>query len=74
MLRAIKLTIVIVEGYHCYKIHTEFYLVVLSQGEIIGDRCGFRCNRSTADQIFCIYRILEKKKNGRIMGQYISCI
>jgi hypothetical protein len=22
---------------------------------------GFRCNRSTADQIFCIHQILEKK-------------
>ncbi|KAJ4441160.1 hypothetical protein ANN_11011 [Periplaneta americana] len=30
--------------------------------EIIGDhRCGFRRNRSTIDQIFCIRQILEKK-------------
>ena len=30
--------------------------------EIIGDRqCGFRHNRSTADHIFCIRQILEKK-------------
>jgi hypothetical protein len=30
--------------------------------EIIGDhQCGFRCNRSTTDQIFCIRQILEKK-------------
>jgi hypothetical protein len=30
--------------------------------EIIGDhQCGFQCNRSTTDQIFCIYQILEKK-------------
>ena len=30
--------------------------------EIIGDRqCGFQCNRSTTDHIFCIYQILEKK-------------
>jgi len=30
--------------------------------EIIGDhQCGFRCNRSTIDHIFCIRRILEKK-------------
>jgi hypothetical protein len=29
--------------------------------EIMGDhQCGFRCNRSTTDQIFCI-QILEKK-------------
>jgi hypothetical protein len=30
--------------------------------EIIGDhQCGFRYNRSTTDQIFCIRLILEKK-------------
>ena len=30
--------------------------------EIIGDhQCGFRCNRSTIDHIFCIHQILEKK-------------
>jgi sorting nexin-29 len=30
--------------------------------EIIGDhQCGFRCNRSITDQIFCICQILETK-------------
>jgi hypothetical protein len=30
--------------------------------EIIGDhQCGFRSNRSTTDQIFCIHQTLEKK-------------
>ena len=30
--------------------------------EVIGDhQCGFRCNRSTTDHIFCIRQILEKK-------------
>jgi len=29
--------------------------------EIIGDhQCGFRCNRSTADHVFCIHQMLEK--------------
>ena len=31
--------------------------------EVIGDhQCGFRSNRSTTDHIFCIYQILEKKR------------
>ena len=30
--------------------------------EVTGDhQCGFRCNRSTTDHIFCIRQILEKK-------------
>jgi hypothetical protein len=30
--------------------------------EVIGDhQCGFRRNRSTTDQIFCIRQILENK-------------
>jgi hypothetical protein len=30
--------------------------------EITGDnQCGFRCNRSNTDQIFCIRQILEEK-------------
>jgi hypothetical protein len=39
--------------------------------EIIGDhRCGFKSNRSTTDQIFCIRRTMDK--NGSTMRQYIS--
>jgi hypothetical protein len=30
--------------------------------EIVGDhKCGFQCNRSTIDQVFCIRQILENK-------------
>jgi hypothetical protein len=39
--------------------------------EIIGDhQCGFRRNKSTTDQIFCIRQIL--KRNGSTKRQYIS--
>jgi hypothetical protein len=30
--RAIKLTVVIIMGYHCYQLHTKFYPVSFSQG------------------------------------------
>jgi hypothetical protein len=47
-----------------YKILSNILLSRLSPyvDEIIGDhQCGFRCKRSTTDQIFCICQILEKK-------------
>jgi hypothetical protein len=56
-----------------YKILSKIPLLQLSPyvDEIIGDhQCGFRCNISTTDQIFCIPQILEK--NGSTMRQYIS--
>jgi hypothetical protein len=56
-----------------YKILSNILLSQLSPyiGEIMGDhQCGFRHNRSTTDQIFCIHQILEKI--GSTMRQYIS--
>jgi hypothetical protein len=56
-----------------YKILSNILLSRLSPyiGEIIGDhQCGFRRNRSIAEQIFCIRQILEK--SGSTMRQYIS--
>jgi hypothetical protein len=47
-----------------YKIVPNILLSRLSPyiDEIIGDhQCGFRYNRSTTDQIFCIRQILGKK-------------
>jgi hypothetical protein len=47
-----------------YKILSNIFLSRLSPyvDDIIGDhQCGFRRNRSTTDQIFCICQILEKK-------------
>jgi hypothetical protein len=43
--------------------------------KIIGDHlCGFRCSRSTTDQIFCIHQILEKKweVNGTVHQIFID--
>ncbi|KAJ4435513.1 hypothetical protein ANN_18129 [Periplaneta americana] len=47
-----------------YKILSNIFLRRLTPyvDEIIGDhQCGFRRNRSTIDQIFCIRQIMEKK-------------
>jgi hypothetical protein len=47
-----------------YKILSNILLSRLCpyKDEIIGDhQCGFRRNRLTTDQIFCIHQILEKK-------------
>jgi hypothetical protein len=47
-----------------YKILSNILLsrLVPYTDEIIGDhQCGFRRNRSTTDQIFCIHQILETK-------------
>jgi hypothetical protein len=30
--RAIKLTVAVIVGYHCYQLHTKFYSVSFSQG------------------------------------------
>jgi hypothetical protein len=43
--------------------------------EIIGDhQCGFRHNRSTTDQIFYIWQILEKKReyNGTVHQLFVD--
>ena len=47
-----------------YKIFSNilFSRLIPYAEEVIGDhQCGFRCNRSTTDHIFCIRQILEKK-------------
>jgi hypothetical protein len=54
---AIKLTVVIIEGYHCYKIRTKLYRMFFSQGD---RHCRIRHNRSTTDPIFCSRQLLEK--------------
>jgi hypothetical protein len=52
-------TIVIIEAYHCYQLHTQFLSSILFSmlspyvDEIIGDhQCGFRRNRSTVNQTY----------------------
>jgi hypothetical protein len=57
--RAMKLTVIIL-GYHCYKLENVIKYPYID--EIVGDhQCGFRRNRSTTDQIFCIRQVLERK-------------
>jgi sorting nexin-29 len=56
-----------------YKILSNMLLsrLIPHMDEIVGEhQCGFRRNRSTTDQIFCIRQILEK--SGSTMRQYIS--
>jgi hypothetical protein len=60
-----------------YKILSNILLSRLTPyvDEIIGDRqCGFRRNRSTNDQIFCIHQVLEKKweYNGTVYKLFID--
>jgi sorting nexin-29 len=60
-----------------YKILSNILLARLTAyvNEIIGDhQCGFRCNRSTTDQIFYIRQILEKKweYNGLVHQLFID--
>jgi hypothetical protein len=60
-----------------YKILSNILLARLTVyvDEIIGDhQCGFRCNQSTTDQIFCIRQILEKKweYNGTVHQLFID--
>jgi hypothetical protein len=59
--RVTKQTVIIIVGYYCYQLHTNV-INCPPLKVIIGDhQCGFRRNRSTTDQIFCICQILEKK-------------
>jgi hypothetical protein len=46
-----------------YKILSDILLYRLTPyvDEIIRDQCGFRCDQSTTEQIFCIRQTLDKK-------------
>jgi len=67
-----KLTVVIIDGYHYYQLHTKCYPIFLqvnSIDKITGEhQCGFQCNRSTIDQVFCDHQILEKKWEYEYIG------
>jgi hypothetical protein len=75
----IKLTVVIIDAYHCCQHNKILSNVLLARlipyaNEIIGyHQCGFRCNRLT-DQIFYIWQILEKKweYNGTVHQLFID--
>jgi hypothetical protein len=79
--RAIKVTTVSVEAEHCCQHHTKFFSNVLVSRltpygeEIVGDhQCGFRRNKSTTDQIFYNWHILETKcgYNGTVHQLFID--
>jgi sorting nexin-29 len=59
-----------------YKILSNILLARLTPyvDEIIRDHCGVQCNRSTSDQIFYIWQILEKKweYNGTVHQLFID--
>jgi hypothetical protein len=78
--RAIRPIVIIIKESPSYQLPTKFYGVLLATltpyaNEIIGDhQCGFRRNRSTADQIFYIRQALEKKweYNGMVHQLFID--
>jgi hypothetical protein len=79
--RVIKLTVVSKEGISLppttYKILSNILVSGLTPyvDEIIGDqKCGFRSNRSTPDQILCIRQVLAKKSeyNGEIHKLFVD--
>jgi hypothetical protein len=73
--KVIKLTVVIIGGYHCYQLHKNVSNMLLSRltpyiVEIIGDhQCVFRVNRSTTDQNLRIRQIQEKKWEYSVVHQ-----
>jgi hypothetical protein len=72
----IKLTVIVIEGYHCYQLHTKFIqypcLKVNSVAdESIGDhQCGFLIT----DQLLIRYSVFVRywRKSASIMRQYIN--
>jgi hypothetical protein len=65
---ATRLTIVIVVGYHCCERHIKLHpfsfprLNSYIDSIILDWQCGFRCSRSTTDQIFFYIRQIQERK------------
>jgi hypothetical protein len=77
--RTIKQTVVTVEACHFINYVQNFYNILLSSltpypEKIIGDHhCGFRRNKSTTENIFCIRQIRKKWEfNKTVRHQYID--
>jgi hypothetical protein len=73
----IKLTVVIIEEYQCYQIHTKLYPISFSQSspyidEIIGvHQCGFRLTDQLLIRFFLAF-VRYWRKSASTMRQYIS--
>ena len=66
IITVLKQTVIFVEAghIHTHKTASNILRATLTPNadEFTGDRhCGFRCNRSIADHIFCILQVHEKK-------------
>jgi hypothetical protein len=58
-----KPTVIIIETYLLHQLHTYFDPIPTLNGDKItgNHQRGFRRNRSTTDEMFCILQILENK-------------
>jgi hypothetical protein len=70
----IKLTVVVIQEYNYYKLHTKFYPLFLPQGEFHMQMKLLGNNGSITDQIYCVHLILEKKweYNGTVHQLFID--
>jgi hypothetical protein len=74
--KAIKLTVIIIEAYHCYQLHTKLYPLLFSQGEIHAETklsgnmaLSFVITNQLLSRNFSFFRYLYWEKNWRTMNE-----